>query len=372
MKFSIDRDSFAKLLKKVDGVCAANGTFQILSNCLIEAADNKITLTGTDLTITIRSTNVAQVFEEGRCLVPEKRLSDTINSLETGASVNFSTDGSTVTIESGKYKSRIPQVSDITEYPKIEEIEVSNCVSVSAQTFKETIDKIYFSISTDETRPDFTGGLLSVSENGHLQIVSTDGHRLSRVECDVEIGGKVSDNLVNGTIVPRKALNELSHMLSSGVAYIDFAQKKFAVRLINDSEEYIFCVNPINGQFPDFSKVIPAALEHKAVIRREDLAKMLQRASIYASKNGTIRLSLMPGHLEISSYDHEYEMNETIDVEYDGQGVTTGFNWRYISDILKVIGCDIVSFEIIDMDSPAVIRDVTTTKLDYIVMPMQL
>ncbi len=369
MKFSIDRDAFSKLLKRIDGVCGANGTFTVLTNCVLQAEGDTLTATGTDLAVTICSNTKANIIEEGRCIVLEKKLSDTIATLDSGKEIIFSTDSNSALIECGSYKSRIPKLADATDYPKLDLFDARSSVKIAAPVLKMLIDKIYFSISTDDTRPDFTGAHISVSENGSMQLVSTDGHRLSRVEGDAAISGPISDNLLQGVIVPRKALNELNRMLTAGDIVIDYAQNKFVAQ----SDEFVFYTNPINGQFPDFSKVIPAVLDHKAVIRREDFAKMLQRAAIYSSKLNTIRLTLAPGRLSVSSYDgNNAEMTDCADVEYDGAGVTAGFNWRFILDILKSIACDIVSMEISDEDSPAVIRDVTTNKLDYIVMPMQL
>ena len=130
----------------------------------------------------------------------------------------------------------------------------------------------------------------------------------------------------------------------------------------------------IEGEFPDFSKVIPPRFDHKAIISREAFLQILNRASIFTNRNlNTVKLVLSSGRVEISAYDQTRgEMNDYIDADYEGAGVTAGFNQSYVADILKVIDGDYISFEIIDMDSPVLIRDTSCDKYDFIVMPMQL
>ncbi len=370
MKFSIERDCFLKLLKKVDSVCAKSNNFAILACCLIEANGNTITVTGNDLDITLRASDSANVQEEGHVVLNCKRLFDTVSSLDSGVDIMFSVEDNSVRIQAGNYKSLIP-TADFNEYPPIAEISANPAVTIKAGEFKELIDKISFSISKDTNRVDFTGAHLSISQNGVIQLVSTDGHRLSRIEKSVEINGKIAEGFEMGVIVPGKGLAELSRTLCDADAeiHLDLAKNKILVC----GEGFAFYNNLIAGQFPDFSKVIPPHLEHKAIVRREDFQKLLRRAGVYANKACVVRLTMSRGKIEISSYDQNNgEMASDVECEYDGSGVTAGFNWRYIDQILSVIGCDVISFEVIDMDSPAVVRDVTTDKLDYIVMPMQL
>jgi len=368
MKLTIDRDTFAKILKKVDGVCSKSGTFAILSSCLIEASRGSITVTGTDLDITLKVFDKARVDEEGKVVLNSKRLLDTVQAQQPGSDIRLTTEGNQVLIESGNFRARIPS-NDLAEFPSIPNIKTNASLTMPASTFKDLIDKTSFSISRDDSRTDFTGALLTISPNGRIQMVSTDGHRLSRIESVIDVSGELPRGLESGVIVPLKGLNEISKNLAEGDISLDLSGGKIIVA----SSQVAFCINLIAGQFPDFSKVIPSTLDHKATIRRDDFQQLLRRASIYTAKIGTIRLTMSRGRLEVLAFDHQHgEMRDFADCEYDGSGVTAGFNWRYIDQILSVIGCDMVSLEIIDMDSPAVVRDITTDKLDYIVMPMQL
>ncbi len=368
MKFSLNRDTFAVVLKRIEGVCSSRGTFEILSSCMIEARNGNITVTGTDLEITLRVVETANVIEEGVVVVKAKPLLDTVQNQSYGSEIFVTSEGSQILVESGNFRARIP-TSDISEYPPIQDIDMLGTLVINANVFRMLIDKTYFSISKDDSRGDFTGAFMTISENGVVQMVSTDGHRLSRAEANINIAGAISSAFLSGVIIPKKGLAELTKNLSDVDINLDIAANK----LIVSSGKTTFHINLIPGKFPDFTKVIPSQLDHKAIIKRDSFQQILKRASIFVAKAGTIRLTMSMGKLDISSFDGKSgEMRDFVDAEYEGNGVTAGFNWRYIDEILSVIDSDYVSLEIIDMDSPAVIRDVTTDKFDFIVMPMQL
>ena len=310
----------------------------------------------------------AKVIEEGIVIIDSHRLLETVQNQMSGIDIMFTSESSTVIIEAGNFRARIPS-GDIAEYPQIPNIESRSALVMSAQIFKLLIDRTFFSISKDDSRQDFTGAFLTISQNGTIQMVSTDSHRLSRAESTINITGALPAMFETGVIVPRKGLSELSKALDTGDVSLDISSNKLIVLYGNTS----FYINLIAGNFPDFSKVIPVQLDHKAVIKRDSFLQMLKRASIFTAKTGTIRLTMNTGRLDISNVDSKSgEMHDYVEADYDGSGVTAGFNWRYISDILNVIDSDSVSLEIIDMDSPAVIRDVNSDKFDFIVMPMQL
>ena len=368
MKFSLDRDTFARVLKKIDGVCSSRGSFAILNSCMIEAKGNSIIVTGTDLDITLKAVENAHIIEEGTVIINANRLLNTVQNQSQGVEILLTSEMNQVLIEAGNFRARIPS-GDIADFPAIPTFELNSALTMSASTIKDLIDKTMFSISKDDSRPEFTGALLKISQNGNVEMVSTDGHRLSRASASINISGEFPSIFETGVIIPRKGLYELTKNLFDSQVCLDISGTKFIV----NCGSTMFCINLIAGQFPDFSKVIPVKLDHKAVVKRDVFQQILKRASIFTAKANTIRLTMNPGVLEVSTFDkNSGEMRDFIDAEYEGSGVTAGFNWSYISEILSALDGEYVTLEIIDMDSPAVIRDVDTDKLDYIVMPMQL
>ncbi|MBR4986950.1 MAG: DNA polymerase III subunit beta [Proteobacteria bacterium] len=377
MKFSLDRDRLARVLKRVDGVCPIRGSFQILSCCMIEAKGKTIRVTGTDYDNTLRVTEEADIIEEGTVLINSQRLLSTVQNLVKDAEVTVASEGPMILIKCGNFAARIP-ANDLSEYPGVPEWEVKPTLAMNAVEFRKLIDKTIFSISADDTRAEFTGAFMTITESGRIQMVSTDGHRLSRAESTVNINGVLPSPFVSGVVIHKKGLtelqkniNELQKNIDCADVYFDVDDSKFGVRLGDNT----FYISLINGSFPDFSKVIPQNLEHRAILNREAFQQIVRRASIFTAKTGTIRVALTLNRLEITSDDQKTtsSMKDYMDVDYaEGVFVEAGFNWRYIDQILSVIDCDDVSLEILDSDSPAVIRDVSSDKVDFIIMPMQL
>ncbi len=371
MKFAVDRDFFLGVLKCVDGVCPPKGSFVSLACCHIEARADTVIVTGTDLELTLRIIEQATVLEEGKAIIPSHQLLEIVQSQPSGAQILIATEGSLTHITAGNFKARLSSM-DIFEYPQLQNLEAESCLKISALELKNLINKTKFCISKDETRQEFTGVSMRVSQNGRVQMASTDGHRLSRVETAAEIQGTLNPRFEKGIILPQKALNEFSKVITDN-GDIEFgiepSGKKVTVRMGNMT----YYATRIEGEFPDFSKVIPSQLEHKAIIKRDLFMQILTRAAIFTSKSlNTIKLTLSNGKVEVAAYDQARgEMADYIDADYEGCGVVAGFNHSYILDILKVIESDYISFEIIDTDSPVVIRDVTTNRYDFIVMPMQ-
>lgn len=367
MKFSIDRDAFSDLLARIQGVCAQKTTFAILGSCMLEARDNKITVLGTDLDLAIRSHCDARVELEGQVVLGAKRLYDTVKSLQSGL-VTLSLEGNQVLLESGRFKARL-MCNNVEDFPTLPVMKGDGSLRMDVAVLLDLVDKTIFSISTDETRVDFNGAFFVLHDDGKVQMVSTDGHRLSRVESSLKVVGSVPESLKKGVIIPRKGLTELRRTLTDGEVSIDLDKERFIV----SSPKVSLSIQLIPGQFPDFTKVIPKYLDHKAIVDRLNFSQLLKRASIYTAKVGTIRLTLKTNLLEIHAFDSEAgEVTDGVECEYSGSGVTAGFNWRYIDDVLKVIDGDKVSIEIIDTDNPSLLRDVDDEHMDFIVMPMQL
>lgn len=344
---------------------------------MIEAKGKTIRVTGTDYDNTLRVTEEADIIEEGTVLINSQRLLSTVQNLVKDAEVTVASEGSMILIKCGNFAARIP-ANDLSEYPGVPEWEVKPTLAMNAVEFRKLIDKTIFSISADDTRAEFTGAFMTITESGRIQMVSTDGHRLSRAESTVNINGVLPSPFVSGVVIHKKGLtelqkniNELQKNIDCADVYFDVDDSKFGVRLGDNT----FYISLINGSFPDFSKVIPQNLEHRAILNREAFQQIVRRASIFTAKTGTIRVALTLNRLEITSDDQKTtsSMKDYMDVDYaEGVFVEAGFNWRYIDQILSVIDCDDVSLEILDSDSPAVIRDVSSDKVDFIIMPMQL
>ncbi len=373
MKFTIDRDAFSEILSRIQGVCAQKSTLPILASCLIDAQkDGFITLYGTDLEVSIATSCPAQVEDAGRVALTAKRLFETVKAAPPGPVTLEAEANHWAILDAGRVHARIAG-SHPEEFPQIPPVADNLPVTMPAEALLDMIDKTYFSISTDEARASFTGAFLKVTESGTLLMVSTDGHRLSKIELDDESIklDAAPEALRQGIVVPRKALGELKRAITDPAAQISLGIE--GDDLLVSSQTTSLAVRLIPGRFPDFTQVIPEVLEHKVVIQRDMFISAVKRASFYSAKTGNTRLTLSEGTLELYTFDPEAgELNEPIPCDYVGGGVTAGFNYRYLLDVLNNIEGDDVIMELIDTESPTVVRDSSRDDVLYIVMPMQL
>lgn len=368
MKFSIDRNAFSRILKRICGVCTNKSSIQILASCLIEAKGNSITVNGTDLDITIRIVEDANVADEGSALVNAKRLLDTVQNQSVG-DVTIETNDNKVCVRSGNFVARIGK-DDESEYPDLSFADAKSEITIDAIQLKGLINKTLFCISKDDSRPDFTGAFMSIDKGGLVQMVSTDGHRLSLAKATAHVDGDVPSAFEQGIIIPRKGLMELAKSLIEGDALLDISGSTLVVV----SGQNTFHIKLIAGQFPNFSNVIPRSFPHGCVVKRESLMSLLKRAAIFAPKTGLVVMLLSRNALEISTSDpHTGEMHDHIDVDHDVyDSVKIGFNHEYIIEALSAIDEDDVLIRLIDEESPAVIRASCDDECDFVIMPMQM
>jgi len=375
MKFSIDRDALTDVLYRVQGVCAQKSTLPILASCLVEAHDDgHLSVHGTDLDVSISTRCAADVEDEGRVALGAKRFYETVKSSPSGT-VKLETEANHwAVLDADRVHARIAG-SHPEEFPQLPEISESMPVQVPASVILDMIEKTFFSISTDEARAAFTGAYFRMKEDGTLQMVSTDGHRLSKIEISIETADDdtVPEPLTRGIIVPRKGLGELKRVFQKDGAKGNISLDVRGDDLLVKADETSLAIRLIPGRFPNFAQVIPDDLEHRAIVDRQLLVDALKRAGFYTAKTGNTRLSLSEGTIEVYAFDPEAgELNEPIPCQYSGGGVSAGYNYRYLIDVLGVVEAEEVIIEVIDTESPTVMRDPDREEALYIVMPMQL
>jgi len=372
MKFKINRDEFSDVLFKIQGVCAQKSTLPILASCLIEAQeDGRISVRGTDLEVSISTSCKAEVKEVGQVAITARRLFDTVKSVSAAELVLSTEPNYWTVLDADRVHARIAG-SHPEEFPQLSAVDDDLPVSMPAEDLLDMIEKTFFSISTDEARASFTGCFFRLTEQKTLQMVSTDGHRLSKIEIpikDVDLE-KVTDALAKGVIVPRKGLAELKRVLIAD-SIVRFGVKGDDLLVANENTQVTLRLIP--GRFPNFEQVIPKALEHNVTISRESILAALKRAAFYTAKTGNTRITLSDSTLEIYAFDPEAgELSEPIPCDYSGPGASAGFNYKYLLDVVNVVEGDEFTFEMIDTESPTVIRDLARDDVLYIVMPMQI
>ena len=368
MEFSIATEELTRALHRAQGIAERKTTIPILANVLIQAKKGSVSLTAFDLDIGLVSEHPAEVAKEGAITLSSKMLFDIARSLPD-AKVTLRRSGTAaVEIVSGGTQIKLLGMP-AEEYPALPKEEKSNLVKAEGKTLLEMIEKTAFAISGDETRYILNGLFLEASDKAKVRAVATDGHRLSLVERPMEGDFK----LKRGVILPRKGLMELRRLLEEAPDAECFLGFGDTSALFKKSGLSMF-MRLIDGQFPDYKEVIPKELETPLKLPRASLLDTLKRISLLSEeKSHAVRVELAEGHLRISSQNPDLgEATEDLPVEWTGKKVEVGFNARYLVDVLSVMGTDEVTFEMVDEQSPGVLRPAGDKSFTAVIMPMRI
>jgi DNA polymerase-3 subunit beta len=372
MKIQIAREILAQELFKVQGVTNQKTPMLILNHVLLEAKDDQLTIHATDLDVSISTTCPCQVNVPGSVTLQARRLYDMVKNLRQDDLVLDVEDNYFATLSAGSVNCRIAG-TPASEFPEIQTNKEIDYIQFSTTRFLDMIEKTLFSVSTDETRPTLTGAVFRASAETGTTMISTDGHRLSRIHFSpTEEDPKFPANLARGLIVPRRGLVELKRMLD--VADPELQLGFHGNNIVFKHGPATISVRLIDGKFPDVDQILPKESDNKARIRKSDLVHTLKFVAILAPhKTGNIRISFEEGQCEIHTQNPDHgEATEVIPVEYSGPPVKAGYNYRYMLDVLSAIDGDEISMEIIDTLSPTMIRDGSRDEVLYVVMPMRI
>lgn len=368
MKFTIDKGNFLKVLQRVQGIVEKRNTMPILANVLIEASQGKINITATDLEVFIKDSSIANVSEDGSVTVNARKMFEIVKELPDN-SIDISTGkDEKVTVKAGKAKFNIMGLS-AREFPVFPAIDSTRLEPIESESFKEMIDKTSFAVSTDETRYNINGFLLE-KEDSMMRMVATDGHRLALIE-KKDLKGAVSAQK-EGVLLPRKGVMEIRKLLDEkeGSFFLGVTEKSAVMK----KDETIISVRLLEGEFPDYKKVIPKDNDKEVVADKSNLLHSLKRVSILSSdKIKGVKFSFSKSVLTVSSSSPDIgEATEEIDIEYGGDDVEIAFNARYFIDMLEALSEDKVRIALKDSLSPGFLRPMGSDDYTYIIMPMRL
>lgn len=364
MKLTIDKSALLEGLQTVQNIVNARSPLPILSNALLTAEGDGITISTTDLEVSVRCTVASDIQEEGRTTIPVRRISSIVRELPDDR-IQFDVDENNQTsINCGSSSFKIIGMAG-EEFPAIPEPEEGGfSYHMDQGAFREMLKKTSYAASTDETRYVLNGVLLNFKE-GKLTMVATDGRRLAFVESEVEFPEEAEAEL----ILPSKAVNELLHVLK------DDGELRISVKdgqIIFEFGTVMVASKLIDGTYPNFRQVIPAQCEERVAIEREILLTALKRASLITSdKTCATKLTFADNNLVILTSTQDVgEARETIPIKYSGKEITVAFNPDYMMDPLKNLANDEIAIELTDNMSPGVIK--CDIPFLYVLMPMRV
>ncbi|MGB2958055.1 MAG: DNA polymerase III subunit beta [Bacteroidota bacterium] len=329
MKFAAGSTDLQRTLSKLSGVLPSRSTMPILENILFDLTGNNLTMTATDLSLTLTVGMEVQGIEDGKVAVPAKRLVDTIRSLpdiNATFSVDSGADRVMISTSNGEYTLVGESAKD---YPQVPPFQAAGSLEFETDVLRGIIYRTVFAVSSDELRPAMMGVLFQ-SYEGALRVVSTDGHRLVRLVYQ----GVDLTALKKDIIIPAKALSVLAR--STDGRKIDCSFSTTHARF--EFENSVLVTRLIDETYPNYESVIPAENDKTLRIDREQLIGAIRRVALYASAaTHQVRLTVSPASLVITAQDVDFggEAKENVSCEYSAEEMDIGFNSVYLTDILS-------------------------------------
>jgi DNA polymerase-3 subunit beta len=370
MEFSVTNSALVNELSTTQGVVERKTTIPILSNLLVEAKGSRLTITATDLELSIRTSCEAKVKKEGAATIPAKKLLDLVRLLPEGEIKFKLLDNHWVEILSDRKKYKMVGMAK-ENFPAIPAVP-HTLVKIPAATLKSLIGRTKFAISLEESRYTLNGGLLILKPDT-LAMVATDGHRLALAETDQKLAG------LNGEVrvlIPKKAMDEVEKLAAAAGsdAQMDFARDES--HLFFQTGHRLLISRILTGQFPNYEAVLPKENNKIVVLERGELGDAVRRVSQLADQRShAVKLSVSKEGVEISASSPEYgEAKETIEKEFKGEPMAIGFNAQYMLDFLGAAAEGPISIELKDEQSAGQMRPLADEnyRYRYIIMPMRI
>ena len=370
MEITVSKFELLRELTATQGVVERKTTIPILSNYLFEAAGDKLSLTATDLDLSLRTSCNAKVKKEGACTIPARKLYDYVKLLPDADITIRLLENHWVSIRCGRSNTKMVGMAK-SNFPGLPVFPSAGAIKIPAAVLRSMIAKTGFAIASEESRYTLNGALMVLKPES-ITMVATDGHRLAHVERAGEKFEGVSGEMK--TLIPKKAMDELKSLLDSDVETIDFAK---------DESTLFFRVGPrlltsrqLTGQFPNYEAVLPKDISKSIALHGEELGAAIARVAQFADERSrAVRLRLEKGELKISASSTETgESEDSIEVAYDGEPMAIGFNAQYLMDFIKATGSCEVKLELKDAQSAGQLRPAEGEdyKYRYIVMPMRI
>jgi DNA polymerase-3 subunit beta len=371
MEITVSKFELLRELTATQGVVERKTTIPILSNYLFEAAGDKLSLTATDLDLSLRTSCNAKVKKEGACTIPARKLHDYVKLLPDSEISIKLLDNHWVSIRCGRSNTKMVGMAK-ANFPTLPVFPNAGVVKIPAQVLRGMIAKTGFAIASEESRYTLNGGLMVLKPES-ITMVATDGHRLAHVERSGEKFDGVSGEMK--TLIPKKAMDELKSLLdSTDVETIDFAKDEST--LYFRIGQRLLTSRQLTGQFPNFEAVLPKDNSKSINLHGDELAAAISRVAQFADERSrAVRIRLEKGELKLSASSTETgESEDSLETDYNGEALTIGFNAQYIIDFLKAAGHGDVKLELKDPQSAGQLRPAESEdyKYRYIVMPMRI
>ena len=373
MKFKINRDHFANGLAQVLNVVGSKATMPILSNVLIEAEKDQISLTTTNLDLGIRCKIKAEVKETGSVTLPVKRLATIVRELPNTDVTFDASPNHQVKLTSGGSNFRIMGIAR-DEFPPLPEFGDEKAYTLEQAELTSMLKSVAYAQSSDETRYILNGVYFNFKE-GKLSLVATDGRRLALVSKEMEVPAASAGAI----ILPAKTVSELTRLLDKGEKVkINFNERRAAFQIATDKDtsgliDHVYLYSKVvEGSYPNYNQVIPKETHQRIKLERELFLQCVHRAALVCSeKSNSVKIKLSSNLLEITAQSPDFgEAHESMAIGYSGPDLQVAFNPVFVMDPLRALTKDEIFFELKDEVSPGVFK--TLDSFICVIMPVRL
>jgi DNA polymerase-3 subunit beta len=371
MKLSLLQENLNSALSHVSRFVSPKTHLPILSNILFSTDSGRLKLTATNLEIGINYWIGAKIETEGSFTIPSKEISEFISYLPSGK-IDLSLDKQQLLKLTSPKAESVFSTSPDADFPKLSSLDPSFSLELDSEMLRQTVTQVAFAAATDDSRPVLTAVYCLFSPD-KLTIVGTDGFRLSLKEIKMvnplDLDGK--ESLIY--LIPSRSLVEISKLAKPNTK-IKFGPTTDQNQLVFVMDDAELVSRLIEGEYPDYSRIIPETFSTKIFLNREEFAQAIKMASVFARESANVvKFSLKQNALEISSNAPQLGQNKiTIDARIEGDPLDIAFNYKFVSDYLGVASGEEVIIELNESLSPGLFRDQADPSLIHIIMPVRI
>ena len=362
MKIKVGKESLLNGIQIVQNVVSGKITLPILTNILLETRKDKLKLVATDLDVGISCEIPVEILEEGGITIPAKRLVDIIREMPLGSIVIHAKKNNQIDIEGENCRFKLIGLAR-DEFPKFPEFKEKDIFQIEQKIFKDMLRLTAFSVSHEESQYVLNGVFLEVTDDS-IKIVATDGRRLAKIEKKIINVNKVEASV----IIPLKAVQEILRNLKEE-GFVSFVSG--ANQVLFDIDGVVIATRIIEGEFPNYSQVIPPPSENKVGMDTQAFLSSIRRANLLTTQDfQAVKLEIFKDKIVVSKTTPDVgESREEIPIQYGGQEMVVGFNPHLLIDFLKNINEQRVNIELSGSDKPAVMR---MGDYLYLALPMRI
>lgn len=372
MKIFVLQENLNLALSHVSRFISTKSQLPILNNILISTDNGRLKLSATNLDLGINYWIGAKIEKEGSVTIPSKEVTEFISYLNSGKLEIELDDRNLFSVKSEKFNSDFATIPS-TDFPTISPINPKSAIDIKASILKEIVSQVTFSAATDDSRPVLTGVLCKFTSD-EIDLVATDGFRLSLKK--IKLTNKISlpDNKESITfLIPSRTLSE--------VVKLSKTDDNIKIGLTPDEHQVVFVLEDlelvsglIDGEYPDYTKIIPDSFTTSIFVNRDELAQAIRVASVFASKSANVvKLNIKNNKLELSANASQLGKNKAdLDVKIEGENLEIAFNYKFISDFLSNCKGQEVVIKLNEALSPGLFQDQADPDFTHIIMPVRI